>query len=108
MPSPKTPDDEGERLTFEKEIGNTIEEWYIKTGDPVELLSQKEQRYINQRIDIREFYQPRDKWLRILIRKFKENFCPSIGEFINEKSGRVIDSFDLQNSFDGYYYKKDK
>lgn len=91
------------KIKFIKEKYNENQEWRFSVKK-ITLLSQKEYRYICKCIDIREFNQPKDKWFRELLKEFKENFSPKVGKFLNKKSGKVIDSFDLQEEFDASFY----
>lgn len=91
-------------IVFNKIVGDETQEWHLEVEEPIENLSQREQEYINRQIDIREFNQPRSHWLRELIGKFKLKFTPAIARFVNERSGKVVDTFDLQEEFDGSFH----
>lgn len=97
-----------ETIQLQEERSSQVHNWTYKTGEPVHLLNGRERKYVAQVIDIRKFNQPRDKWLRNLIRKFKVNFNGNIGKFVNERAGKVISTMDLQNEFDGHFLIEDK
>jgi len=92
-------------FSFNKRQNETkYQKWTLKTKrPPVRILSQKEMEYIDKRIKAGKFNQPKEKWLRHLLRKFRVFFNSQVAEFINERAFKVIDTFDLQEEFDGSF-----
>lgn len=95
------------KVIFTKERSSFYEQWEFQV-ESVSLLSEKEEEYISNQIDIRKFNQPKDGWLQSLLGEFERKFGPEIAKYLNDRNGKVITTMQLQDRFRAHYYTKDK